>query len=124
MNRLKIQFLLGLITIVVLLVGLFAIYNQQQLSESETTGQPSPEVLIARGYAQAIKDIKNGKPKFYIYGLIKYDPTVKIEVFKKHNITPVFQGCIIDEGSEYNFSYNKTIKNAFPDSKNTLDKFL
>jgi hypothetical protein len=125
MNRLKIKFLLGLLVIFVLLIGLFAIYIQQQPSESQTIEHPSREVLIARGYAQAMKDIKAGKPKFYIYGLVTRTGGEKMEkLLKKHNITPVFQGCVIDEGSEYNFSYNKTIKNTFPDSKAMLNKYL
>ena len=85
MNKLKRQFLLGLLAIGALLIGIFAIYNQQRPSESETTKHPSREVLIAQGYAQAMKDIKAGKPKFYIYGLITYKGTGKIEeLFKKN----------------------------------------
>jgi hypothetical protein len=125
MNRLKIKFLLGLLVISVLLIGLFAIYNQQKPTESQTIEHPSREVLIARGYAQAMKDIKAGKPKFYIYGLVTRTGGKKMEkLLKKHNITLVFQGCLIGEDSEYNFSYNETIKNAFPESKAMFNIFL
>jgi hypothetical protein len=125
MNKLKIQILLGLLVVGGLLLGFFAISSQQRLSESEAIKHPSKEVLIAQGHAQAIRDINAGNPKFYIYGLVTYKGTEKMQLaFKKHNITPVFQGCVIEEGSEYNFSYNKTIKNAFPDSKNIFNKYL
>lgn len=90
MNRLKIKYLLVLLLIFGLLIGLFAIYSQQKPPESQTTGHPSREVLIARGYAQAMKDIKAGKPKFYIYGLVTHTGGEKMEkLLKKHNITPV-----------------------------------
>lgn len=125
MNRLKIKFLLGSLVIFGSLIGLFAIYSQQKPPESQTIEHPSREVLIARGYAQAMKDIKAGKPKFYIYGLVTHTGVEKMEkLLKKHNITPVFQGCVIDEDSEYSFSYNETIKNAFPDSKAKLNNYL
>ena len=125
MNKLKRQFLLGLLAIGALLIGIFAIYNQQRPSESEAIKHPSKEVLIARGHAQAIKDINAGNPKFYIYGLITYKGTEKMEMaFKKHHITPVFQGCVVGEGSEYDLSYNKTIRNAFPNIKNMLKNYL
>ena len=125
MNKLKIQILLGLLVVGGLLLGFFAISSQQRLSESEIIEHPSREVLIAQGYAQAMKDIKAGKPKFYIYGLITYKGTEKMEMaFKKHNITPVFQGCVVGEGSEYDLSYNKTIRNAFPEIKNMLKNYL
>ena len=125
MNKVKIQIFLGLLVVGGSLLGYFAISSQQKPPQSDAIKHPSEEVLIAQGYAQAIKDIKAGNPKFYIYGLVTYKGTEKTQVlFKKHNITPVFQGCVIEESSAYNFSYNKTIKNAFPDSKNILNKYL
>ena len=125
MNKLKIQILLGLLVVGGLLLGYFSISNQQKPPQSEAIKHPSKEVLIAQGHAQAIKDINAGNPKFYIYGLITYKGTEKMEIaFKKHNITPVFQGCVVGEGSEYDLSYNKTIRNAFPNIKNMLKNYL
>ena len=125
MNKLKIQILLGLLVVGGLLLGYFSISTQQKPPQSDAIKHPSKEVLIAQGHAQAIKDINAGNPKFYIYGLITYKGTEKTrELFKKHNITPVFEGCVIEESSAYNLSYNKTIKNTFPDSKNILNKYL
>lgn len=125
MNKLKIQILLGLLVASGLLLGYLAISTQQKAPQSEAIKHPSKEVLIARGHAQAINDINAGNPKFYIYGLITYKGTEKMEMaFKKHHITPVFQGCVVGEGSEYDLSYNKTIINAFPNIKNMLKNYL
>jgi hypothetical protein len=125
MNKLKIQILLVLLVVGGLLLGYFFIYTQQKPPKSDAIKHPSKEVLIAQGHAQAIRDINAGNPKFYIYGLITYKGTEKMQLaFKNHNITPVFQGCVIEEGSEYNFSYNKTIRNAFPEIKNMLKNYL
>ncbi len=125
MNKLKIQILLGLIVVAGLLLGYFAIFTQQKPPQSDVIKHPSKEVLIAQGHAQAIKDINAGNPKFYIYGLITYKGTEQMQLaFKKHNITPVFQGCVVEEGSEYNLSYNKTIRNEFPEIRNMLKNYL
>lgn len=125
MNKLKIQILLGLLVVGGLLLGYFSISTQQKPPQSDAIKHPSKEVLIAQGHAQAIKDINAGNPKFYVYGLITYKGTEKMEMaFKKHHITPVFQGCVVGEGSEYDLSYNKTIRNAFPNIKNMLKNYL
>ena len=116
---------MGLLVVSGFLVGYFAISTQQKTPQSEAIKYPSKEVLIAQGHAQAIKDINAGNPKFYVYGLITYKGTEKMEMaFRKHHITPVFQGCVVGEGSEYDLSYNKTIRNAFPNIKNMLKNYL
>ncbi len=96
-NKLKKATLLLPIAIICLVMW-FSINTPKQQkiydsSESRLIEHLPNDVLRSWGSWQATLDIKANKPKFYIYGLIRYEGALKLEQeFKKYGIEPVFQG--------------------------------
>ncbi len=127
-NKLKIVTLLSLIPIICLVTWFSTNTpkrsNLYDSSESRMIERLPNDVLRSWGSWQATLDINANKPKFYIYGLIRYEGMIKLEKeFKKYGIQPVFQGCVVSNTSNYDFAYNEIVKNSMPSAKKMLDKF-
>jgi hypothetical protein len=127
-NKLKIATLLLLIAIICLVMW-FSINTPKQQNlydstESRIIEHLPQDVLRSWGSWQATLDIKAHKPKFYIYGLMRYEDTLKLEQeFQKYGIEPVFQGCVVSNTSNYDFAYNETVEISKPSAKKMLAKF-
>jgi hypothetical protein len=93
-------------------------------SETRVMLEQPDDVLQTWGSLQASIDIIAGKPKFYVYGLVTEEGIKSIRNgFKKHGIEPFFEGCAVNKLGEYDLSYNKTIKNAYPKSAQFLSHY-